>query len=199
MTRGGPWALSRRLSIGLLAAAGFVMTGCDVRPLYGASASGPAESVAASLATVHVAPIADQPGQTLRGILVQALSPNGRPADPVYTLTVSLRESRQDLGISRDDTATRGNLIVTARSFLTENATDRVVWGDNRRIIASFGILDEQFATIISERSAREGALQQIAQEIRTSMALLFQRGIPEPEEALGTGDDASRSEAAIR
>ena len=166
----------------MLLAAGLMLTGCDIRPLYGAPASGATDTVAASLASVRVLPIADQSGQTLRGFLVQALSPNGRPANPAYVLTVSLVESEQSLGIARDDTATRGNVLVNATSFLREAGTNRQVWSDSRQVIASYGILDEQFATIVSERSARERALRQIAEEVRTALALLFQRGVPEPE-----------------
>ena len=187
MTTGAGATVSRRVCLGMLLAAGPMLTGCDIRPLYGAPASGATESVAASLADIRVLPIADQSGQTLRSFLVQALSPNGRPADPAYVLTVSLIESEQSLGIARDDTATRANLLVNATSILREADTDRTVWRDSRQVIASYGILDEQFATIVSERSARERALRQVAQEVRTALALLFQRGIPEPEPAPAT------------
>ena len=177
----------------MLATAGLALTGCDIRPLYSAPASGATGSVAEALASVQVQPIADQSGQLLRGFLVQALSPNGRPANPDYILTVTLTESEQDLGIARDDTATRGNVLVTSGSTLREVATDRDVWTDRRTVIASFGILDEQFATIISERSARERALEQVAREIRTALALLFQRGIPAPEPPAGPPQAAPR------
>ena len=182
MTPPVEWTLSRRRSIGMLAAAGLVLGGCNVRPLYGSSADGTTESVAAALASVQVRPIADRSGQLLRGFLVQALSPNGRAENPVYILTVTLRETERSLGIAVDDTATRGNVLIRSNSTLKEVATDRDVWSDSRTVITSFGILDEQFATIIGERSARERALRQTAQEIRTAMALLFQRGIPAPE-----------------
>lgn len=182
MTSSRGRTLFRRLSMVMMLTAALAVAGCNVRPLYGSSASGAGDSVAESLASVHVDRIADQSGQTLRGFLVQALSPNGRPADPAFILSVDLTESEQSLGIARDDTATRANLFVTANSTLRDAATGREVWGDSRTVIASYGILAEQFATIIAERSARERALRQIAQEVRTAMALLFQRGIPEPE-----------------
>ena len=179
--------------MGMLAAAALALTGCDVRPLYGSPASGQTESVAGALASVQVRPIADQSGQILRGFLVQALSPNGRPTDPAYILEVALTETEQDLGIAVDDTATRGNVLITSLSTLREVGTNRVVWTDGRRVITSFGILDEQFATIIGERSARERALRQTAQEIRTALALLFQRGIPAPEPPAGPPQAAPR------
>ena len=71
---------TRRAALSLLATLGATLAGCNVRPLYGSSgASAGSPAVRDDLAAIDVQVIADRSGQILRGLLVQALSPDGRP------------------------------------------------------------------------------------------------------------------------
>src|SRR5690606_39504749 len=116
----------------------------------------------------EVGVIADRPGQILRNYLIDRLNPGGRPVDPAYRLNVSLSEVQRDLAIRKDDTATRANLIMNARFTLTDTATGAVVLNRQVGTITSYNILIDEFATLSSERDARDRALQQISEDIRT-------------------------------
>ena len=167
-----PSLLSRRL---FLAGAGLLaLSGCGFRPLYGdPEGFGP---VADELASIDVGVIADRPGQLLRTFLIQRLNPNGRPADPAYTLQVGLEERTTNLGIQRDDTATRSNLRIEAVYTLTSTADGQAVYLNTTEVITSYNILNDQFATVVAERSAQEGALRELSERIRTDLALFFAR-----------------------
>lgn len=164
--------VSRRL---FLAGAGVLtLSGCGFRPLYGdRQAFGP---VADELASIDVGVIADRPGQLLRTYLIQQLNPDGRPVDPAYTLEVGLDEIITNLGIQRDDTATRSNLRIEAVYTLTSTADGQAVYLNTTEVITSYNILDDQFATVVAERSAQEGALRELSERIRTDLALFFAR-----------------------
>ncbi|MEM7446314.1 MAG: LPS assembly lipoprotein LptE [Pseudomonadota bacterium] len=164
--------LTRRLV--LAGAASMVLSACGFQPLYGNSAAfGP---VAEELALINVAVIPDRDGQLLRGFLIQSLNPSGRPAVPAYTLEVGIAETITNLGIQRDDTATRSNLRIVATYTLTSAEDGQAVYLGTSQVITSFNILDDQYATIVAQRSAQRGALRELSDNIRTDLALYFAR-----------------------
>lgn len=150
------------------------LSGCGFQPLYGdTQLFGP---VAEELSLIEVGVISNRAGQMLRTFLIQRLNPDGRPVDPAYTLQVGLDETITNLGIQRDDTATRSNLRIEATYTLTSTETGQAVYLSTERVITSFNILDDQFATIVAERSAQENALREMSDRIRTDLALFFAR-----------------------
>jgi len=164
--------LSRRLL--LAGAAALTLSACGFQPLYGNSEQfGP---VAGELALIDVGVIANRSGQLLRTFLIQRLNPDGRPANPAYTLEVGLDETIRNLGIQRDDTATRSNLTIVATYTLTSAADGQAVYLNTAQVVTSFNILDDQYATVVAERSAQEGALRELSDRIRTDLSLFFAR-----------------------
>ncbi len=158
----------------LAMAAALVQGGCGFRPLYGSG--GVSEDVAAQLAQVHIGIIPDRTGQVLRNRLIERFNPQGRPTRARYTLDVAVSEVRQDLGIRRDASATRYNLIVTSTYALTDRERGRELVRGSLRTIVSFDYLSDQYATLTAESGARDRALSEVAEEIRTRVALYFDR-----------------------
>ncbi|MCB9948566.1 MAG: hypothetical protein H6842_12210 [Rhodospirillaceae bacterium] len=167
---------SRRRAAALLASAfATALAGaCGFRPLYGETPAGTA--AAAELASIEVGVIADRPGQQLRSYLLERLNPGGRPVDPRYRLVVNIAESRQSFAVLADDTVSRYNLIVVASFLLLGAESQDVLLERSSRATASYNVLDDQYATLSSERTARERALEAISNDIRTQLALYFQR-----------------------
>jgi len=166
----------RLLAAGAALAGAAALGACGFRPLYGQPAGPVAESVAGALASVDVAPIAEREGQIMRALLLRRLNPGGRPADPDYRLSVRLSESIDDLGIRRDDTATRANLTLRAAVELRALETDEVVLVRTLDAVTSYNILDDLYATLAVERDARQRAVESLSETIRTQVALYFQR-----------------------
>jgi LPS-assembly lipoprotein len=147
---------------------------CGLRPLYGTNSVGAA--MADKLGTVNIGVIGERSGQTLRAELIRTLNPDGRPSQPAYDLAVSLAESEQDVNIISDQTTTRKNLTLTASMVLTDHKTGQPVFSDTATEITSFNILSDQFTTLVGERDARDRALKSLSEDIRTRLALYFDR-----------------------
>jgi LPS-assembly lipoprotein len=163
------------LRAGLVGLCLMALAGCGFRPLYGEPAPGGGD-VAAALQTVDVAVIADREGQLLRTFLIERLNPSGRPANPGYELTVSLAISQEPLNILTDATATRANYEAVASYALRPTGAADPVLQRSAEITTSYNILDDQFATLVAERDARDRALRQLAESIRRGLALHFER-----------------------
>jgi LPS-assembly lipoprotein len=171
----------RRRRAALAAALGGVLLlagGCaGYRPLYALDAEPVAGEgsvdVAEALSRIEVGRIAEREGQILRELLIERLDASGR--DGTWPLNVVLRISRQDLGIQRDASATRANLRASATITLTDpEGTVRL--SRSLDVVTGFSILDDQFATLVAERDARDRALDALADRIRTQLALHFAR-----------------------
>ena len=151
---------------------GLAGAGCGFRPLYGTAGG----DVPGSFAAIRVAVIPDRSGQILRNFLIQRLNPDGRPADPLYELRVTLTEREQRLAITQDDVAERNNLLVTASYSLRDVVAGTELFNDRSTAITSFAILLDEVATLSAEQDARERALRRLSDLIRLELALYFQR-----------------------
>ena len=159
---------ARPLAAALLAVAAAALASCGFRPLYGEGAAGSSET----LARIEVAHIEDRPGQRLRILLRERLTPEGPPAQPLYTLHVEISESIAQLAVRADDSATRANLTVVARySLAAADAAAPPLHSATVSSTNSYNRLRSQYATLAAESDARERALRQIAEEIRLRVA----------------------------
>ena len=157
----------------LLLGVAVALSACGFKPLYGRSEA-QALSPVDHMAAIRIAPLQDRIGQQMHNLLRDRLNPYGQPRDPVYRLNVAISEARQELGIRKDETATRANLILSARFTLREIESDRVLLQGRTSSVNSFNILTNQFATDFSESDARERALREISDNIRVRLGIYF-------------------------
>jgi LPS-assembly lipoprotein len=151
-----------------------LVSACGFRPLYGEHAV----SVNASdqLAAIRIEPIPDRSGQILYNALRDGLNPLGRPASPDYRLHVKLDEALEDLALRSDETATRVNITLTAAYTLFSGDAKQPVLKGVTRTTTAYNILDSPYATLTSREDARSRALVDIANEIRTRLAVFLTR-----------------------
>jgi len=147
-----------------------LLAGCGFRPLYGTS--GTDKQVAALLAQIRIETIADRTGQKLRNFLLDRINPDGQPARPLYHLNVEVSVSRTDLGIQRDETATRALLRITANYFLRDRERKTVLVQGSTQSTNSFNIVASDFATLSGETDAIERAAREVSDDIKTRLAL---------------------------
>ncbi len=172
----------RRRSAGFLAGLLTVLVllalgGCGFKPLYGEKGASGKPVVQSALGQVAINPIRSRTGQVLRNELIDRMNPRGQPGvGAAYRLVVRLSVRKQELGIRRDETATRANLILTAAYVMTEASSGKAVLSGISRTITSFNILDNEFATLMGEKDARERGAGQLAEDITTRVALYFNR-----------------------
>ena len=143
-----------------------VATACGFQPLY--SYSGAAS--ASALATVKIQKINNRSGQKLRSFLLERMSHGGANKKKRYSLQVRLTESKRNLNLRKDGSATRAILSISAKFVLTPNANGKSFHGS---VVSesSYNALDSHFATLSAENDARNRALRTIAEEIRLRVA----------------------------
>jgi LPS-assembly lipoprotein len=173
----GPKPVDRRrryLALAGLACAALSLAACGYRPLYGRASTG--AQVSSELAKVRIGLIANRAGHRLRNELLDRMNPRGEPGLPAYALNVNLVETRVDLGVRRDETRTRANLILTASFQLTDLSNNRLLFKAGARRVASFNIRDAEFATISAESAARRRTVEGLADEITQRVAIYLNR-----------------------
>ncbi|MCH8002426.1 MAG: hypothetical protein IIA34_12305 [Proteobacteria bacterium] len=157
----------------LLLGAAVALPACGFKPLYGRSET-QALSPVDHMAAIRIAPLADRIGQQMHNLLRDRLNPYGQPRDPVYRLDVAIAEARQELGIRKDETASRANLILSASFTLRKLESERVLLQGRTSSVNSFNILTNQFATDFSEADARGRALRELSDNIRVRLGIYF-------------------------
>lgn len=165
--------LSANTFAGVLVLMAFALSACGFQPLYSRSQEG-ALSTAEHMATVRIAPLPDRIGQQLHNLLRDRLNPQGQPRNPAYELKIDLVESRQELSIRKDETATRANLIISAQFTLHEAESAQEVLLGLATSTNSYNILTSQFATTYAELDARKRGLREISDDIRTRLGIYF-------------------------
>jgi LPS-assembly lipoprotein len=157
---------------GLLLSAAVLLSACGFQPLYGGSGTG--RTPADELAAVRIDPLPDRIGQQMHNLLRDRLNPQGQPNNPAYVLRVTIAETREELGVRKDETATRANLILSAKIVLHDAESNDVLLDSNLRSINSYNIVANQFATTVSEQDARDRALRELSEDVRTRLAVYF-------------------------
>jgi LPS-assembly lipoprotein len=160
---------------GLLLGTVALASACGFQPLYGRPADG-GPSATDSFAQIRIAPLPDRIGQRMHNMLRDRLNPQGQPSAPDYQLEVRLREVIHELGIRKDETATRANLRLTANFTLSDARTGARLLSGESRSVNSYNILQSQFATLFSEDDARERSLRELSDDIRTRLGVYFAR-----------------------
>jgi len=160
---------------------------CGFRPLYGKHVSGnvPAEQY---LALTEVAQIKDRIGQQLRNNLLNHLNPKGPAEKPLYRLSISITQSINNLGVQKSAVVTRANLQVSATYGLTKLHAP-VTLADGSQSYAntsltsgtilstsSYDIPQAQYAVRASLKDAQTRAVKEIADDIKTRLAVYFKQ-----------------------
>lgn len=150
------------------------LAGCGFQPVYGTRAGGMAAG--AALANVQIDPIPERNGQVLRNNLIDRFYHDGRPTDPRFRLAVALSATEEELGIQRDATATRARLRLQANYELIDTGSGQVVYRTFSRSVISYNLVDSQFAVLASRQDAYDRGLTELAEDIRSRLALYFAR-----------------------
>jgi LPS-assembly lipoprotein len=151
-----------------------VLGGCGFQPLYG-NAQGEG-SVVQALQQVRIERIPERLGQKLRNFLLDRINPTGAPARPSHSLRLTTSVVRTDLGIERDETATRALLVLSVSYSLYSIVEERVVFNGSERSSSSFNIVASDFATASAEIDALDRSAREISNDIKNRLALYFLR-----------------------
>jgi len=170
-------ARRRCLLAATLLTAALTISGCGFEPLHGQRSG----ASSAALSAIDVQLIADRSGQMLRNELLQQMQPRGQTPTR-YSLAVTLTESLSNLGIRKDEVATRANLTLSASFTITELGGAKRVFSGSARSVNSYNILTSDFATLSTREDARRRGINQLALEIRERLSVWLIRAGERPQ-----------------
>jgi LPS-assembly lipoprotein len=148
------------------------MAACGFQPLYGERNAN--AGTRDELSKIEINSIPDRLGQQVHNYLLDRISPLGRPDSPLYSLDVKLNFSRTYLGVSRDESATRAKLILSATYGLVDKKNGKQLFLSSTRTANSFTIVKSDFANLSAENDAIDRAAREISDSIRLRLALYF-------------------------
>jgi len=104
------------------------------------------------------------------------INPSGAPVTPNYTLTVTLKVTKQNLALKKSKVSTRANLKITANfSLVGKNRNVGKRFSGTSKIVTSYNILSSDFATLIAEQDAKERAVKELSGNISNRVATFVQ------------------------
>lgn len=167
--------LKRRAVVfgGSALAAAASLGACGFRPLL-SQADG--ENVRSQLAAVRVAGPGGRLGQHLTTALEDNLDPTSTGEPVRYDLAIRLRNTNSALALQLDNTITRYNVTLTAQFVLKDLESEEAPYRSQVRRVASYNVRRAPFATLTAKQDAERRAAKEIADDIRTLLALHFQR-----------------------
>ena len=150
-----------------------VLTGCGFQPLYGSAGQ---VDIGAELASIKIDVIKDRIGQQLRNHLLDSINPLGPPGFPAYTLSVTLKESKQELAVKKSAITTRVNISFSAAFTLRGTKRDSPVQlTGTSMIVTGYNILTSDFATLTAAQDARTRAVRELGNDITNRIAAFIQ------------------------
>lgn len=171
----------------LVFAAVLPLSGCGFAPMYGdhAAPAGAANGAsAATLSNIVISNIPDRSGVYLRNALIDRFYTNGYPVNPAFTLSVEpVKEVQRDLDLTKSSEATRNQLTLstTLKLYDAEDPTKPVLVRPLSSI-NSYNVLESEFATRVTEDSARLSGLNDLARQIELNIVLYLNRSKPAPQ-----------------
>jgi LPS-assembly lipoprotein len=159
--------IARAVLLSLLASA---LGGCGFQPLYGDGG----RQVGPMLRSIYVEPVSERVGYELRNDLLDLFNGTGRAEDAAYRLKLSLTEREEGVVLQPNTAITRYNYSVVAHyELFAKGGTDAVKVGDVTALTA-YNVASAPFlyATVTAQRDARNRAANQIAERIRTELAV---------------------------
>jgi LPS-assembly lipoprotein len=148
-----------------------ILSSCQVRPLYASAEAGSA------LASIAISPASNRVEQQVRNELIFMLnSGEGEPANHEYELALKVSSSRQDFFTEKSTSSAPlpSHVIVTASYSLTKSG--KVVAKATRTSMALFDYPSQQYARIRAQRDAENRAAREIAEQLRTDLAIALQK-----------------------
>ncbi len=133
-------------------------------------------SVSPALSQIQIGLIPDQEGQMLRNKLMDRFYQEGIPNNSTYSLQITpIQEQLRDLDITITSDTTRSQMKLTSSLVLTDLSTNQVVLRRSLKALSIYNVLGSEFATRVTERNARENAIEDMARQIERALVLYFQ------------------------
>ena len=161
------------------AIAALILTGCGFQPLYGDGGS----MVGPTLQNVYVEPISDRVGYELRNNLLDLFNATGQADNAQFRLKLSLSETEEAVVLQTNTAITRYNYTLTAHYELIPRASTQAVKAGDVTSLTAYNVAAAPFlySTVTAQRDAKNRAANDIAERIRTQIAVYLRTAAANP------------------
>ena len=148
-----------------------MLSACGFHPLYG---NGGSAGVGPTLANVYVEPIPERVGYELRNELLDLFNATGEPGSAAYRLKLSVNETEEAVILQTNTAITRYNYTLSAHYELIPRDGTMPVKAGDVTALSPYNVAAAPFlyATVTAERDAKNRAANDIAERIRTQIAV---------------------------
>ena len=143
--------------------------GCGFQPMYAPNAFTNTDG-GAVIGAVNVAEIPGKAGHVLKTELERMFAIEPSDGAPARALAITLQESVAQLGIRRDESASRAELTLTASYQLTDYDGPGLTGRQTAKV--TYAVPDSAFGEIAAQDDARERAAEMLAQRVRADIAM---------------------------
>lgn len=148
------------------------VSACGFHPLYGRT--GANASTAAAFASIYVEPIPERVGYELRNALLDGFASQETPGVTAYRLKIDLKTEDEGLALQSDASITRYNYRLVAHYQLVAAGGTTVLKKGEVHSLTSYNVVSSPFATVSAKLDAQTRAAQDVAERIRTELAVYF-------------------------
>ena len=157
----------------ILITALLMLSACGFSPMY--ASNGNSERTVSDLNNIAISIIPDRSGQYLRNALIDRFYGHDTPSNLDYRLVIApIKEKVSDFDITVESEATRRQLRLSSQMKLIDTRTKKTVLMRDLLSITSHNVLESEFSTIVTEQSARDAALNDLARKIERNLVLYF-------------------------
>jgi LPS-assembly lipoprotein len=157
--------------------AAFLISACGFRPLYGNINTLAGDSTSLDNITIDQVVPNSESGLNLKNALIDRFYHHGYPANPQYVLKITLIEAARNIIIQKDDTTTRSQLVMNATYEMDNRETRQMVDHGVIRAVGAYNVLESQYTTLVTQDSARQAAIRELADKIELRMAVVLETG----------------------
>jgi LPS-assembly lipoprotein len=149
-----------------------LLSACGFHPLYGNA--GLNAGVGSTLANVYVEPIPERVGYELRNELLDLFNATGESSNAAFRLKLSVNESEEAVVLQTNTAITRYNYTLSAHYELIPRDGASAVKSGDVTALSAYNVAAAPFlyATVTAERDAKNRAANDIAERIRTQIAV---------------------------
>ncbi len=148
-----------------------LISNCGYEPIYQKNLE-----TSQDLLSVSVKNIKDRSGQILRNSLINKLNPEGKREIKKYNLIIELSESKTELGVRKDMSATRTDLEISIKYILRDIENSNIILQGNKKSISSYDVVESVYATLIAEKDARKKGIEILSDDIYTDLTIFFKK-----------------------
>ena len=152
------------------------ITGCTVEPLNPKlSAVNQSNSNIATnrLSNIEILPVTERVAQQVRNHLIFGINGGGAAQEAVYTVSLGVTSSHANLVVlQQTKSPTSAQVTVTASYLLKDVAEGTIIAQGSRVTIASYDLTSQSFANQRAKRDAENRAAREVAELLKTAIAV---------------------------